>query len=212
MRHIRSHLTYANVMVTILAFIVLTGGTAVALGGTDTVQSDDLGPGSQVKAPDVAANAVTGTDVVDNSISGADVNESSLKGVGGGFVLSRIEDLGGAGTAFGTPEGVAPAHSTELPVEMHVPSLLHQVKATNLQVVLSDDLSEPPDTTQTFTLRADGGDTALSCTINSGIHGCNTPYNTLVNLPNAADLSIKAVSTGTPSPTVDALVGFRLVQ
>jgi hypothetical protein len=78
MRRISRHLTYANVMVTILAFIVLSGGTAVALSGTDTVQSDDLGPGSQVKAPDVAANAVNGSDVVDNSISGADVNESSL--------------------------------------------------------------------------------------------------------------------------------------
>jgi hypothetical protein len=78
MRRIRSHLTYANVMATIAVFLVLSGGTAVALSGTDTVQSDDLGPGSQVKAPDVAANAVNGTDVVDNSISGADVNESSL--------------------------------------------------------------------------------------------------------------------------------------
>jgi hypothetical protein len=78
MRPIRSHLTYSNVMVTILAFIVLTGGTAVALNGTNTVQSDDLGPGSQVKAPDVAANAVNGSDVVDNSLTGADVNEATL--------------------------------------------------------------------------------------------------------------------------------------
>jgi hypothetical protein len=73
-----SHLTYANVMVTILAFIVLSGGTAVALSGTDTVQSDDLGPGSQVKAPDVAPNAVNGSDVLDNSLTGADIDESSL--------------------------------------------------------------------------------------------------------------------------------------
>jgi hypothetical protein len=48
------------------------------LSGTDTVQSDDLGPGSQVKAPDVAADAVNGTDVLDNSLTGADINESSL--------------------------------------------------------------------------------------------------------------------------------------
>jgi hypothetical protein len=57
---------------------VLSGGTAVALSGTDTVQSDDLGPGAQVKAPDVAANAVNGSDVVDNSLTGADVSESTL--------------------------------------------------------------------------------------------------------------------------------------
>jgi hypothetical protein len=78
MRRIRSHLTYANVMVTILAFIVLTGGTAVALGGANTVQSDDLGPGSQVTAPDVATNAVNGTDIVNGSVAGADIAPSAL--------------------------------------------------------------------------------------------------------------------------------------
>jgi hypothetical protein len=77
---LRTHLTYANVMVTILAFIVLTGGTAVALNGTDTVQSDDLGPGAQVKAPDVADNAVNSADVAADSLNGADILESSLTG------------------------------------------------------------------------------------------------------------------------------------
>jgi hypothetical protein len=75
---LRAHLTYANVMATIAVFFVLSGGTAVALTGTDTVQSDDLGPGSQVKAPDVAANAVNGPDVVNGSIAGADIANSAL--------------------------------------------------------------------------------------------------------------------------------------
>jgi hypothetical protein len=74
----RRHLTYANVMATIAVFLVLSGGTAVALTGSNTVQSDDLGPGAQVQAPDVAANAVGGPDVTDNSLAGADVNEASL--------------------------------------------------------------------------------------------------------------------------------------
>jgi hypothetical protein len=65
-------------MVTLLAFIVLTGGTAVALNGQNTVQSDDLGPGAQVKAADVADNAVNSADVVNNSLKAADVAESSL--------------------------------------------------------------------------------------------------------------------------------------
>jgi hypothetical protein len=77
-RRIRSHLTYANVMATIAVFLVLSGGTAVALSGSNTVQSDDLGPGAQVKAPDVAANAVNGSDIVDNSITGADIAPSAL--------------------------------------------------------------------------------------------------------------------------------------
>ena len=40
---LRSHLTYANVVATIAVFLVLGGGSAVALSGTNTVQSDDLG-------------------------------------------------------------------------------------------------------------------------------------------------------------------------
>ena len=80
MRSIRRHLTYSNVMVTLLAFMVLGGGSAVALSGVNTVQSDDLGPGAQVKAPDVAANAINGSDVVDDSLDGADISEESLSG------------------------------------------------------------------------------------------------------------------------------------
>jgi hypothetical protein len=75
---IRSHLTYANVMATIAVFIALGGGTtAVALNGSNTVQSDDLGPGAQVKAADVADNAVKGTDVANNSLTGADIADRS---------------------------------------------------------------------------------------------------------------------------------------
>ena len=104
MRSIRRHLTYSNVMVTILAFIVLTGGTAVALTGSNTVQSDDLGPGSQVTAPDVAANAVNGTDVVNNSITGADVNEPTLQGVN----ASSVSGLNVRKIRFQAPFGTPP--------------------------------------------------------------------------------------------------------
>src|SRR5687768_15560947 len=75
---IRRHLTYSNVMATLAVFLVISGGTAVALSGSNTVQSDDLGPGAQVRAPDVAANAVNGSDVVDNSLTGADIAPSAL--------------------------------------------------------------------------------------------------------------------------------------
>src|SRR3954463_12937227 len=68
----------AAMVVACIALFVALGGGAYALSGSNTVQSDDLGPGAQVKAPDVAANAVNGSNVVDNSVTGADVNESSL--------------------------------------------------------------------------------------------------------------------------------------
>ena len=67
-------------VVALIALFVALGGSAAALSGSNTVQTDDLGPGSQVTAPDVAANAVNGQDVVDNSLTGADVLESSLTG------------------------------------------------------------------------------------------------------------------------------------
>ena len=70
MRRIRPHLSYANVISTLCLFLLLSGGTAVALNGSNTVQSDDLGPGAQVQAADVAANAVNGSNVIDNSITG----------------------------------------------------------------------------------------------------------------------------------------------
>src|SRR5262245_51146832 len=77
MEGIRRHLSFANVASALALFISRGGGTAVALNGSNTVQSDDLGPGAQVKAPDVAANAVNGSKVVDASLSLADLNATS---------------------------------------------------------------------------------------------------------------------------------------
>jgi hypothetical protein len=74
MRRIRSRLTYANVISTIALFLVLAGGSAVALSGHNTVQSDDLGPGAQVKAPDVADNAVDSANIKDGQLNRADLN------------------------------------------------------------------------------------------------------------------------------------------
>jgi hypothetical protein len=105
MGRIRDHLTYANVMVTLLAFIVLTGGTAVALGGSNTVQSDDLGPGAQVKKPDIAADAVGTNKVINDSLTGTDIDESSL-----GEVPSAT--LGGLGSHSGQSISCNPEDTT----------------------------------------------------------------------------------------------------
>jgi hypothetical protein len=72
-------LTYANVMATLAVFLVLGGGTAVALNGSNTVQSDDLGPGAQVKAADIVTNAVNASKVQDGSLTAADANTTSLQ-------------------------------------------------------------------------------------------------------------------------------------
>ena len=78
-QRIRLRLTYANVMATLAVFLVLSGGTAVALNGSNTVQSDDLGPGAQVKAPDVADNAVNSADVVNESLTSADIRNGQVE-------------------------------------------------------------------------------------------------------------------------------------
>jgi hypothetical protein len=87
-QRLRSHLTYANVMVTILAFIVLTGGTAVALSGANTVFTDDIAddtvpagggnPAGGLIAADLRPNSVGTSEAVDNSLTGTDVNEGTL--------------------------------------------------------------------------------------------------------------------------------------
>jgi len=118
---LRSRLTYANVMVTILAFLVLGGGTAAALSGSNTVFSDDIVDG-QVKAPDIAAGAVNSpklttaavnsAKVADNSLTGSDVLESSLGAVPNadkldGFDSSAFVKAQGASfTDAGLPDAV----------------------------------------------------------------------------------------------------------
>jgi hypothetical protein len=77
MDSIRRRLSYANVISSLCLFLLLGGGTAVALNGQNTVQSDDLGPGAQVKAADISNNAVGSSDVVNESITGADVKNQS---------------------------------------------------------------------------------------------------------------------------------------
>jgi hypothetical protein len=70
MRHwLRSRLTYANVTATLALFLVLSGGTAVALSGSNTVFSDDI---------------------VDNEVYSADVRNDTLSG--GGLVSADVRN------------------------------------------------------------------------------------------------------------------------
>ena len=102
---VRSHLTYANVMVTILAFLVLGGGTALGAFvvsnngqvGPNTIaghkpfpgQHSNIIPGtlnakdlaaSAVTGPNLAAGAVTGPKIANNAVTGAKVSDNSLTG------------------------------------------------------------------------------------------------------------------------------------
>jgi hypothetical protein len=92
MRRIRKHLTFANVASAIALFVALGGGTAVALNGSNTVQSDDLGPGAQVKAPDVADNAVVSSDIKDGAVSVLDTRKTIPSGATITGAFRELED------------------------------------------------------------------------------------------------------------------------
>jgi hypothetical protein len=73
---IRAQLTYANVMSSLAVFLVLAGGTALALS-KNSVRSKHIKNG-QVRSVDIQNSGVKGVDVLDNSLTGADIDESSL--------------------------------------------------------------------------------------------------------------------------------------
>jgi hypothetical protein len=82
MRRIRDHLTYANVMATIAVFLVLTGGTAVALNGSNTVFSDDI-VNNEVRSADVrddtlSSGGLKATDLKPSSVGASEVADGSL--------------------------------------------------------------------------------------------------------------------------------------
>jgi hypothetical protein len=115
---IRAHLR-SNVVGYIALFLVLTGGSAYALDGSDTVFSDDivngevhtgdLGGGAvnsakvadgTITGNDVGDQQLSGRDISDDSVLGSDVNESTFGQVPdsaavGGKSLSEIENDGG---------------------------------------------------------------------------------------------------------------------
>jgi hypothetical protein len=83
-QRIRSHLTYANVMATIAVFLVLSGGTAIALTGSNTVFSDDI-VNDQVFSADVrndtlAGGGLTAADLRPASVGRSEVTDNSLRG------------------------------------------------------------------------------------------------------------------------------------
>jgi hypothetical protein len=73
---IRGHIR-SNVVGYVALFLVIAGGSATALPGKNKVDSGDIKAG-QVKAADLASNAVSSPKVADDSLTGADVNEASL--------------------------------------------------------------------------------------------------------------------------------------
>jgi hypothetical protein len=119
-RRVRPHLTYANVMVTLMAFVVFGGASAYA--SHELILSSDIKDG-EVKEPDLGggavtraklrdgavqrgkidANAVISIKVADNSLTGEDILESSLGKVPDADTLDGLDSTGfvqGKGKAY----------------------------------------------------------------------------------------------------------------
>jgi hypothetical protein len=71
MRSIGNHIR-SNLIGYIALFLALTGGTAYALDGSNTVFTDDIVNG-EVRSPDIATASVGSGKVVDGSLTGVDV-------------------------------------------------------------------------------------------------------------------------------------------
>jgi hypothetical protein len=94
--------------VAFVALLAALSGTAIALPGTNSVDSGDIKNG-QVKTKDIGKNAVTGkkvkngsltgSDVKDNSLTGADLNEGALGSVPNANHANSADSATSAGTA-----------------------------------------------------------------------------------------------------------------
>jgi len=74
----RPRLSYANVVATISLFLVLTGGAAYALDGSNTVFTDDLVNGD-VKVADIGQGAVATDELANNQVKAADIGDGEVK-------------------------------------------------------------------------------------------------------------------------------------
>jgi hypothetical protein len=93
---IRNHIR-GNVVGYVALFLVLTGGTAQALNGSNTVFSDDI-VNRQVRSADLGIQSVRGTHLAPNSIRTGKVVDDNLTG-------TDITNLTGADVTDGTLAG-----------------------------------------------------------------------------------------------------------
>jgi hypothetical protein len=78
MGRIRQSLTYANVISTLCLFLILGGGSAVALRGSNTVFSDDIVNG-EVETQDISdTDGVSSADVRDDTLEGGGLEAADL--------------------------------------------------------------------------------------------------------------------------------------
>jgi hypothetical protein len=180
---IRNHIR-SNIVGFAALFLVLTGGSAYALDGSNTVFSDDIVNG-EVKTGDIGDFEVKGADVAPDSLGGAKIADGSVKNADLGAGASSSNTI-----ADGGIQGIDVKNNTLTGTQIDEPTLFNDNSLTG------GDIDE---STLAGFWKLDG---------NSGTTGAdflgttdNQPFNLRVN--NARGLRLEPASNGiTQSPNV----------
>jgi uncharacterized iron-regulated membrane protein len=111
MRRIRRHLTFANVASALALFIAVSGGTAVALSGSNTVFTDDIANDTQPASGGNPAGGLVAADLRPTSVGTSEVANGQLNDEDvsqGTFVnfLASIKPVGAHNCGYNTVTGV----------------------------------------------------------------------------------------------------------
>ena len=206
LKRLAAHLTYANVMVTVLAVLVIGGGSAVALKGINRVFSEDIA-NSEVKRADVGKNAVSSGKVRPNTLRGSDIKEGSLDGVGMGILGGTWYEL------TGQPEERAAIGTSSAPDDYGYVAPADFV-ARDLHVQINDYGPQVPSgSTLEIFLNLEGSQrTALDCTITApNEFGCDSGDATA--LVKEGEFFDFRIDTATPQfAGADIRFGWRAVS
>jgi hypothetical protein len=105
---------------------------------------------------------------------------------------------------FAAVTGITTATATESDVQTLSPSVATTAQNLAVRVTAAPGVGN----SITVTLRVDGADTALTCTISGAATTCNSAAAT-ASIPAASQLSFELTPSGLGLPTVAALVGWE---
>jgi hypothetical protein len=193
----------AMVLAFVALFAALAGGAIAAKTvKKNTVASKSIRAGA-VTGPKIRANAVTSDKIADGAVTNADLAGGTSASLGAGF-LSGHSNLTAVATEFYGPTGSESVDnaSTEANVQELAPTGA-AVTIRSLDVRLA---AVVPAGSRKFTLRKDGTDTALTCTINAGSASCGATGS--VTLNPGGFYAVKVENTGAVT-TADASTAVR---
>jgi hypothetical protein len=235
---VRPRLTYANVMATAAVFIALGSGSYAAVKVTGRSVKDGSLTGADVKnsslrSKDIRNRSLRAIDFRRGALRGRegrpgadgfdgfDGFDGADGAPGPGITLAsgRVNGVA-SGTApatfFGSPSGAGPSNGSEAPVQVLSPA--DDAVATDLSVVLTrfpcDDgigansCGDPGSAT--ITLRVDGADTQLACTITTPDTACDSAASADVHAGARLSLKIAGGLDGSAALNRDMLFGLAL--